>query len=60
MPGKSWARLLCILPAVATLHAATWDPVTVLPPTDNGQQRTLTDTAATGAGKFYHIEITKP
>ena len=39
---------------------ATWDPVTVSPPTDNGPQRTVTDTAATGARKFYHIEITKP
>ena len=49
-----------VVKAKPSLTAATWDPVTVSPPTDVGQQRTLTDTAATGARKFYHIEITKP
>jgi hypothetical protein len=29
-------------------------------PTDNGQERTITDLSATGATKFYQVEITKP
>lgn len=27
---------------------------------DNGLTRTITDTSATGAAKFYKVEITKP
>ena len=42
------------------LTAATWVPLPGGIITDNGQQRTVTDPAATGAKKFYHIEITKP
>ena len=29
-------------------------------PSDAGQQRTITDLSATGAAKFYRVEITKP
>jgi hypothetical protein len=29
-------------------------------PSDNGNQRTITDLSAGGAGNFYHVEITKP
>jgi hypothetical protein len=29
-------------------------------PTDNGQERTITDLSATGVMKFYRVEITKP
>ena len=46
--------------AKSDLLGATWDPVAASPPTDNGAQRTVTDTAASGPNKFYHIEITKP
>ena len=41
-------------------NAATWTPLPGGIVTDNSQQRTVTDPAATGAKKFYHIEITKP
>ena len=42
------------------LNAATWTPLPGGIVTDAGQQRTVTDPAATGATKFYHVEITKP
>ena len=42
------------------LAAATWTPLPGGIVSDNGQQRTVTDPAGTGARKFYHIEITKP
>ena len=42
------------------LNAATWTPLPGGIVSDNGQQRTVTDPAATGAKKVYHIEITKP
>ena len=46
--------------AKADLASASWDSVAVSAPTDNGPQRTVTDTSSSGAKKFYHIEITKP
>ncbi len=42
------------------LDATTWTPVAGAPFTDAGSQRTVTDPAATGAKRFYHVEITKP
>ena len=42
------------------LTAATWTPLPGGIVTDAGAQRTVTDTAATGTKKFYHVEITKP
>jgi hypothetical protein len=42
------------------LSALTWDSLTSSTFTDNGQERTVTDLNATGAMKFYHVEITKP
>ena len=42
------------------LTAATWTPLPGGIVSDNGQQRTVTDPSATGAKKFYHVEITKP
>lgn len=42
------------------LNAAAWTPLPGGIVTDAGQQRTVTDPAATGATKFYHVEITKP
>ena len=38
----------------------SWTTLTGTTQSDNGTQRTVTDTGATGAKKFYHIEITKP
>ena len=42
------------------LGAVSWTPVAGATFTDAGPQRTVTDPAATGAKKFYHVEITKP
>ena len=42
------------------LNAPTWTPLPGGIITDAGPQRTVTDPAATGTKKFYHIEITKP
>lgn len=39
---------------------AVWTPLTTFTISDNGLTRTITDTSATGARKFYVIEITKP
>ena len=43
------------------LEAGTWAPLPGSPPvSDNGDERTVTDTAATEARKFYQVEVTKP
>lgn len=43
------------------LSPASWSPLPGSPPTSNsGDQRTVTDTAATETEKFYRVEITKP
>jgi len=42
------------------LAPGSWSPTTVSAPSDNGTERTVTDTAATGAKKFYRVEISKP
>lgn len=39
---------------------AVWTPLTGVTISDNGLTRTITDTSATGARKFYMIEIVKP
>ncbi len=44
----------------ADLRPGSWDPATVSAPSDNGTERTVTDTAATETSKFYRMEITKP
>lgn len=41
-------------------NGAVWTPLTGFTISDNGQTRTITDTTAAGARKFYMIEITKP
>ena len=38
----------------------TWSPLPSSTVSDNGQERTVTDLSATGAKKFYQVEITKP
>ena len=44
-----------------TLNPANWQPLTTgSPPIDNGNERTITDTDATGDGKFYQLQIVKP
>ena len=42
------------------LATGSWLTLTGTTESNNGSERTVTDTAATGAQKFYHIEITKP
>ena len=42
------------------LSPGPWDPATVSVPSDNGTERTVTDTAASETRKFYRVEITKP
>ena len=39
---------------------AVWSPLTGFTISDNGLTRTITDTNAAGATKFYKVEITKP
>ena len=40
--------------------ADPWQPLVSSTQSDNGTERTVTDFNATGAKKFYHVEITKP
>ncbi len=40
--------------------AATWSSLTGFLTSNNGVERTVTDTAATGDAKFYTVEIVKP
>ena len=42
------------------LSGGTWSPLPSSTFSDSGQQRTVTDFSATGAKKFYQVEITKP
>ncbi|MDZ4405736.1 hypothetical protein [Prosthecobacter sp.] len=40
--------------------AAIWTDLTGFTTSDNGSERTVTDTSATGTQKFYRVQITKP
>ena len=40
--------------------ADPWQSLVSSTQSDNGMERTVTDLNATGAKKFYHVEITKP
>ena len=42
------------------LTGGTWSPLPSSTFSDNGHERTVTDLSATGAKKFYQVEITKP
>ena len=42
------------------LSPGPWDPATVSVPSDNGTERTVTDTSASETSKFWRVEITKP
>jgi hypothetical protein len=54
LDGRSYIVASC-----ATLGVA-WTPLTTFTESDNGDERTVTDLNATGATKFYRVEITKP
>lgn len=51
-----------VVKSKSDLSAPTWDPLTSFTVSDNIplQQRTVTALNATGAKKFYHVEIIKP
>lgn len=42
------------------LSPGPWGDATVSAPSDDGTERTVTDTAASETKKFYRVEITKP
>lgn len=70
VPGQPTQKNITFTPRLADrsytvsyktdLSAAIWTPLSGGTTSDSGLQRTITDSAATGARKFYHIEITKP
>ena len=72
VPGQLGQQKLIFSPLVLTggrsyvvnyrtdLTSGTWTALTGATQSDNGAERTVTDTSATGAKKFYRIEITKP
>lgn len=41
-------------------NGAVWSELTNFSTSDNGNERTIIDLDATGASKFYHVEISKP
>lgn len=43
-----------------SLTSGTWQPLTGTTFTENGDERTVTDPAATGAKKFYRVNVSKP
>lgn len=43
-----------------SLAAGGWATLPNISTTDNGQERTVTDLAATGPKKFYRVQVTKP
>ena len=49
-----------VVKAKAGMPDAAWDALSGSTFTDSGQERTVTDLDATGALKFYRVEITKP
>lgn len=54
LDGRSY-----IVEARADLQGV-WEPLATFSESDNGAERTVTDLEATGATKFYRVEITKP
>ena len=49
-----------VITAKPDFTAPTWGAINASAPGDNGTARTITDLSASGAKKFYHVEITKP
>lgn len=70
VPGQPSQKNIIISPRFAdrtytvlsntTLIPANWSPLSSATISDNGQQRTFTDTSATGARKFYRVQIARP
>ena len=49
-----------VVTSKASLTDSMFLPLTSFTTVDNGTQRTVTDLSATGAAKFYRVEITVP
>jgi subtilisin-like proprotein convertase family protein len=70
VPGQPSHRAIVISPIISgrtytvksseSLQPATWIPLSGSTSSDNGNERTVTDTEATEAKKFYMIEISTP
>jgi len=71
VPGQPGQKNVIFSPVVAgrtyTVTAKTnlntvggWGAINASAPSDNGTQCTITDLSASGAVKFYHVEISKP
>lgn len=70
VPGQPTQRRIVYSPVVAdrnyvvfyksTLSAATWTALTGFTVSDNGLERTFTDTGPVPPGRYYRVEITKP
>jgi hypothetical protein len=58
--GQPGQMEIVISPRPTLGPGAVWTPLTGFTFNDNGTTRTITDTSATGAAKFYRTEITKP
>ena len=43
-----------------SLTSGTWQPLTATTQSDTGNERTVTDTSAAGATKFYRVNVSKP
>lgn len=72
VPGQPTRKNIIFTPLVLTggrsyavkfrtdLATGSWAPLTGTTQSDAGSVRTVTDTTATGAKKFYRVDITKP
>jgi hypothetical protein len=71
VPGQPGQKKLIFSPIVAgrtyvvkakadLLTPGGWLPITASAPSDNGSERTITDLNASGARKFYQVEVTRP
>jgi len=53
-------RTYTVRAKASLLSVGTGTPITGSAPSDAGTERTITDLSATGAAKFYQVEIAKP
>ena len=70
VPGQPTQKRAIFSPLVAgctytvefrtSLTSGTWQPLTGTTQSDNGAERTITDTGATGTTKFYRVNVAKP
>ena len=70
VPGQPTQKRAIFSPLVAgrsytvqfrtSLTSGTWQPLADTTQSDNGNERTVTDTSATGTTKFYRVNVSKP